>query len=58
MDQNDPLVKAYKEQMPGLSDEGAQIQAMLFRAAMSGRYHQTPIMPGAILLTLKREGET
>lgn len=52
-DKPDPLAQAYKEQFPGISDEGAAIQALLNRFAASAgpEWKRIPIAPGAYLLT-------
>jgi hypothetical protein len=49
---DDPLVEAYKAQFPGISDEGAQIQAALnrFAASKPPGWKRTKIGPNAYLL--------
>lgn len=56
-----PLAKAYKEQFPGISDEGAELQAMLNRFASSNPkgWKQTRIgSPENNSILLERDNET
>lgn len=52
MDKLDPLAQAYKDQNPGLSDDGARLQAMLNRFASTAgpEWKRTQIAPGAVFL--------
>lgn len=57
MSELDPLTQAYKDQFPGISDEGAQLQALLnrFNRSAGPEWSRVPIGDNAIFLTIEKD---